>query len=65
MSRHDPASMEGTTGAPLWWSLATLPARLWLAGVLWVLDPPPSAGVLARLSRWRPQGRRGRQCGRR
>jgi len=39
--------------------------RLWLTLALLVLRPHPSVGVLARLSRWRPQGRRGRQCGRR
>ncbi len=39
--------------------------RVWLGALLLVWRPRPSVGVLARLSRWRPQGRRGRQCGRR
>jgi hypothetical protein len=39
--------------------------RLALALALLWHRTPPSVGVLDRLSRWRPQGRRGAQCGRR
>lgn len=50
--------------APLWVSLATLPARVALAVLLAVHRTPPSVGVLYRLSRWGRRDARGSRCGR-
>lgn len=36
MSRHDPSAPSGAV-MPLWWSVATLPARMWVWSIVQVL----------------------------
>lgn len=42
MSRYDPSAPSGAV-APLWWSLAMLPARAWAWSIVQVLGAEQSA----------------------